>query len=45
MEYKNIKELRIEKDTKEVNKLIKNEWILVMITSIQNEIVYLLGRI
>lgn len=45
MDYTKIKELKQEKDVGRVNELIKKEWILVMITSIQNEITYLLGKI
>lgn len=45
MDYTKIKELKYEKDIAKVNELIKKEWILVLITSIQNKITYLLGRI
>ena len=45
MDYTKIKELKIEKDVGKVNELIKKEWILVLITSIQGKISYLLGRI
>ena len=40
-----IKELKMVQDISEVNKLIKGEWILVQITSIQNKTAYLLGRV
>lgn len=45
MDYTKIKELKIEKDVGIVNELIKTEWILVLITSIQNEVAYLLGKV
>lgn len=45
MDYTKIKELKIVEDVAEVNKLIKEEWILVQITSIQNKTAYLLGRV
>lgn len=45
MDYTKIKELKIEQDVAKVNELIKKEWILVQITSIQGKIAYLLGRI
>lgn len=45
MDYTKIKELKMEKDIKIVNELLKNEWILVLITSIRGKISYLLGRI
>ena len=45
MNYTNIKELKLEEDIEKVNELIKKEWILILITSIQGKINYLLGRI
>lgn len=45
MDYTKIKELKMESDIGIVNKLINKEWILVMITSIQGKINYLLGRV
>ena len=45
MDYTKIKELKLEKNIGIVNELIKKEWILVTITSIQSEITYLLGRV
>lgn len=45
MDYTKIKELKYVNDIARVNELIKTEWILVMITSIHNEITYLLGRV
>ena len=45
MDYTKIKELKIESDIEKVNELIKEEWTLVLITSIQGETSYLLGRI
>lgn len=45
MDYTKIKELKNEDDIAKVNELIKKEWILVLITSIQGKVTYLLGRI
>lgn len=45
MNYTKIKELKIEQDIENANKLIQKEWILVLITSIQGKASYLLGRI
>lgn len=45
MDYTKIKELKIENDVAIVNELIKKEWIVVLITSIQGKISYLIGRI
>lgn len=45
MDYTKIKELKLESNIEAVNELIKKEWILVLITSTQGKIEYLLGRI
>ena len=45
MDYTKIKELKIVEDVKTVNELLQKEWILVLMTSIQNKFAYLLGRI
>lgn len=45
MDYTKIKELKLVEDIKIVNELIKKEWILVLITSIQGKVNYLIGRI
>ncbi len=45
MDYTKIRELKLADDVGTVNELIKKEWILVTITSIQGKITYLLGRI
>lgn len=45
MDYTKIKELKLESNIGAVNELIKKEWILVLITSTQEKIEYLLGRI
>ena len=44
-ELSKIKELKLESDIGIVNELIKKEWILLLITSIQGKTEYLLGRI
>ena len=45
MDYTKIRELKLESNIGTVNELIKKEWILVLITSIQGKISFLLGRI
>ena len=45
MNYTKIKELKEERDIGKVNEFIQKEWILVLITSIQGKVSYLLGRV
>ena len=45
MDYTKIKELKVESNIETVNELINKEWILILITSIQEKTEYLLGRV
>ncbi len=45
MDYTKIKELKLESNIETVNELINKEWILILITSIQEKTEYLLGRV